>query len=210
MGDIQHFPLATHFAFPPSVLLGYSPRNSLPRKLRKIISTDVTNRNARKSTPHNFRCADPSLRVSSSTYGCFAYFLPSPMKFRGEKWPGKRQGAITARQRIAIEDHVSRFRTWYRNSGQCRHAAHIDFNKRARRMAEYTHACMRACVYVCVRFYAKCASGRAHVERTCRLWGDRAIFVVQNVLFFFPLSNTYVKHLAKDTWSICARQLLSH
>lgn len=93
MENFQHFPLAAHFAFPP--LLRYSLRNSLG----KIVSADVTNRNARKSTPHNFRRGSTEFvreACIESEYGCFSFFLLCvPDEVERRKMDGARRGAIT-------------------------------------------------------------------------------------------------------------------
>lgn len=151
---------------------------------------------AREST--EFACIEIDMWV-------FSYFSPEPpMRFGGEKWTGGTARRDYRETKNSNRDYVSRFRTWYRNRGQYRHAARIDFDKRARRIAEYY---MRVCAYV----FTRNAHRVVHASNAHAAYGVTGQFSSYKMFyFFFPLSNTYVKHLAKDTWSICARQLLSH
>lgn len=119
----------------------------------------------------------------------FQFLLPlcPPMRFSGEKWT-----TCTARcdyretKSLADRNHVSRFRTWSRNRGQYMQATRIDFSKRARRIAP------SACVCAYIRFFLR--EMRIELVHTSNayaaLWGDWAIFIIQNVLFFFSIKPT--------------------
>lgn len=115
----------------------------------------------------------PSLYVRHvSRCGYFSFFflcVPDEVRWRKME-PGRtaRRDYLETKSRKCRDrkyrNCVFRFRACCRNRGQYTQATRIDFDKRARRIAERARAR--------VRFCAKCASGRARVERTCCLWDD--------------------------------------
>lgn len=155
---------SAHFAFPP--LLGYSLRKC--EKSYQSMLPGATWESQRRTISG---AGPPNLyvkHVSKSNVWVdipVSSFFVCPLRFSGEKWTGRgRDYRGTNSLRVVIETMFPDFALGVAIVPT--QVVRIDFDKRARRIAE----CVRACVRVC--FYAKCTSDRARVERTCCLWGD--------------------------------------